>query len=432
MEKKVFLFLYEHLKLGGIEKNLIEQIITYSKMGIRIIWLRYGNIEDIYTPWKEVLNKYKVEIIDVNINTNKLIVIPNLQFEENEVVYATCYEPIDFARLEIIANHYRQKFNLYYIVPHFTGITNYLEDRFSLKILRYKVKNELSRVYDRWYKNGNLLFFNLKHEMEMQKRYSVECINKEKINKSVLELKEFDSELAKKRSKRNEFRIITCGRFEFPHKGYIFGLVDSFCKLKIKYPQLKLDIIGYGIHESKIRDYIEKVSPNIKKDINIIGSVSPDKLSNYFDRCHLNVSVAGALTEGAYSGLISLAARHYCYTCEVYDWLNRNSGNTLDDKPGNPVENYIEELINMSDENYIKLCHQSYEYAITKKESDPNWLFNQKNISLNYYSINEVHLFKKINTYWKIKFGLKCCIYRPMNKLGLIEFIHKMKEIMNK
>ena len=67
-----------------------------------------------------------------------------------------------------------------------------------------------------------------------------------------------------------------------------------------------------------------------------------------------------------------------------------------------------------------------------KKESDPNWLFNQKNISLNYYSINEVHLFKKINTYWKIKFGLKCCIYRPMNKLGLIEFIHKMKEIMNK
>ena len=40
MSDTVFLFIYEFLKMGGIEKSIINLIRTYSKMEIKIIWLR--------------------------------------------------------------------------------------------------------------------------------------------------------------------------------------------------------------------------------------------------------------------------------------------------------------------------------------------------------------------------------------------------------
>lgn len=420
MDNKVFLFIYEHLKLGGIEKNIIEQITTYSGMGIRIIWLRYGDKNDIYEPWIKILSDNNVEIIDVDIKTNSLIILPKISFKNDEIIYATCYEPIDFLRLELVSKYYKNIFNMFYVVPHFEGVTNYLEDRFYFKNIKLQVRNDLSFIYDKWYENGNILFFNVKHQQEMNKRYKISCFDKNKINKSALAKKEFNMELAIKRAKREEFRIITCGRFEFPHKGYMIGLIDSFVKLKPKYPFLKLDIIGYGIHEEYLKKYINNVDSNFREDITLIGKVSPEELTKYFNNSHLNVSVAGALTEGAYSGLVSIAARHYCDKCEVYGWLNKKSINMLDSRPGISVESYIEDLINMDDENYIKLCLESYEYAVNAKPSDQNWLFKQENIVCNYYNKDEIKYFKKINTYWKFKYMLKVKLYKILKKFNLL------------
>lgn len=428
MENKVFLFIYEHLKLGGIEKNIIEQIIAYSQMRIRIVWLRYGNENDIYEPWIKILEDNNVEIIDVDINSKCLIKCQEIQFENDEIIYATCYEPMDFLRLELISQSYKNSFNMFYIVPHFEGVTNYLEERFYFKTTKRKVEKKLSIIYDRWYTNGSILFFNAKHEQEMSRRYKIDCIDKEKIYKSTLKPKKFDKKLAIKRSKRQEFRIITCGRFEFPHKGYMIGLIDSFVKLKVKYPFLKLDIIGYGVHEEYIKHYINCINTDYKDDITLIGKVSPQELTKYFDNSHLNVSVAGALTEGAYSGLVSLAARHYCNKCEVYGWLNKDSVNMLDSRPGNSVEEYIESLINMDDESYIKLCLESYEYAINTKESDPEWLFKQKNIKPNYYNYNEINYLKKINVFWINKYKIKVKLYNILKRSGVIRLISVLRK----
>lgn len=429
-EKRVFLFLYEHLKLGGIEKALVDQINTYYSMGIRIIWLRYGNKEDIYEPWKDTINE-KVEVIDVNIDLKDWTKSFKLQFDENEHIFAVAYEPCDFARLEVLTKKYNNVFEIFYQVPHFKGRVNYLEEYYNSSWTRNSKAIKLSEIYKRWYKNGNLLFFSYKHVEEMHKRYNLDCLERrDLVFKTPILPEKLDYELLKKRSRREEFRIITCGRFEFPHKGYMLGLIDAYCKLKPNYPQLKLDIIGYGIDEQKIVDYISQVTPDLAKDVSLIGPVSPKELKAYFDRSHVNVSVAGSLLDGAKTGIVSLPARHYTYKCEVYGYLSNEIGEYLDDREGEDVCQYIEALINMSDDDYEYLCKQSYDFAVKQIEYDPEWLFAQKNQVVNYCNDEEIKYISKIETHHKIKLAINKRIDLYAKKLGIYRILKTMKVVI--
>ncbi|WP_337606043.1 hypothetical protein [Claveliimonas sp.] len=432
-KKITFLFLYEHLKLGGIEKTIIDQIRVYSCKGIRIVWLRYGRPEDIYEPWKQVINECNLEIIDVNIKKKKWLDKKKLIFSPNEIVYAIAYEPFDFVRLEELANEYLNEIKLFYQVPHFEGRVNYLEEYYSSYSKRKKIKSQLAIIYRRWYENGNIIFFSYKHIEEMSKRYNINCLNrKDLVFQTPIEPEPFDEQLAYERAKREEFRIITCGRFEFPHKGYMFGLIDSYCKLKKNYPQIKLDIIGYGVCERQIRSYVDKLSPEYSKDIVFRGAVSPEKIKHYFNKSHMNVSVAYSLLDGAKTGLVSLPARHYTYDCEVYGYLSDEIGNYLDNREGEAVDKYIEDLINMEPDEYILLCKKSYQYALNNLEYDPNWLFKKNNLYNNYYSRGEVRYFKRIEKHHVLKAWLYKNLYNISRELGVYKWLKNVKNKLSK
>lgn len=371
---KTFLFLYEHLKMGGIETSLIKMIRAYRKQNIRIIWIRYGNPNDIYEPWKKELEDNEVEVIQADIIKDFFFCSKKPKFQDDEEVYAVAFDPMDFVRLQILRENYKIKFNCFYIVPHFEGSLNYLEESYFIK--KNKIRKALSAIYQCWYNNGNLLFFSPRHEVEMEKRYGVNCIgNNDKLLRVPEQISAFDMQKAKKRAMRQNFKIITCGRFDFPHKGYVFGLVDIFSRIIKDYPNLSLDIVGYGVNEARIRDYVEQLENSVKKHITFWGAVAPDDMSSLYDQSHVNISVAGAILDSARTGLVSLPARHYTYSCEVYGWFTPNNDEILHNEPGEDAENYIRKLIEMSDEEYINLCLSSYNAA--KKDTDPLWLFKQ-------------------------------------------------------
>lgn len=427
MEKRTFIFLYEHLMLGGIEKTLIDQIRSYSTMGIRIIWLRYGSQEDIFKPWISELSKCQVEIVKTRICDSDWFNHSKLSFNPQEVIYAVAFEPIDFVRLEILSQEYSNTFNIFYQVPHFAGKTNYLEEVYLTNCKQKKIISNLAEIYNKWYINGNLTFFSYRHIEEMCNRYKIPCLgDTESLFVTPLNLDPYPVEIVKKRAKREEFKIVTCGRFEFPHKGYIFGLVKAYCGLKEKYPQLKLDIIGYGAGANEIRAYVLSMPAELSKDITFLGAISPDKMKYYFNRSHLNISVAYSLLDGAKTGLVSIPVRHYTYECEGYGFLAPTSANYLDNRTGKPVEKYIEKLINMSEENYVKLCHQSYEYALHNCVADPNWLFNKTNKIKNYYEKEEIRFFKKIEKDWKTRVK----IIKLLKITKLFNITRKIKKII--
>lgn len=419
-EKRTFLFLYEFLKMGGIEKNLIYMIKSYSAMGIRIIWIRYGNPEDIYEPWKDVLNACQVEIVNANIQFPVWFTHDKVNFSKEEKITALCFEPTDFVRLEELAAEYENQFDLFYMVPHFEGDRNYVEKYYFSNIQRKRTVKKLCKVYKNWFENGNLLFFDKRHWSEMNARYKIggDKTYEDLIYKSPVSIRPFDSNLIIKKYHRHDFRIITCGRFEFPHKGYMFGLIDDYVVLKNKYPNIMLDIIGYGDekNERKIRSYVAALDSKYSDDIHFIGAVDPEKINEYFDNANLNISVAGGLIDGAKAGVVSIPARHYTYNCEVYGMLDGDLSIVLSNEPGMDAKPFIEKIINMTGSEYLNACEKSYS-TVSATSSDKEWMFNRKNASSNYYSESDIYLFKKIYDYRKMKYRMKCIIKKILKPI---------------
>lgn len=110
-------------------------------------------------------------------------------------------------------------------------------------------------------------------------------------------------------------------------------------------------------------------------DIKLLGEASPDEISNYMKEAHLNISVAGAVGDGARNGVLSIPARNYCIgECEVYGYLPDSRLKSTSLEKGILVDDFIEEVILMSNEEYIQKCIDSYNtYALN--DVDPLYVF---------------------------------------------------------
>lgn len=376
---KTFLFLYPNLLVGGIETWLINQIRFAIENGIRIIWITNGK-GLIFDEWKDLINN-NVEIYKDRSVLFRLISVRNLKISSEDEVISICFGFTDYAKLLVLKEQYAcQGFHCFNIIPHFKNAYYYPEEAF--KNPSRKLKDRIANVY-RWCdENNGLLFFNKRHIEEIENRYHLIIDNKnEKLTVSTTIVGTFDEKLARNRAKREEFRIITCGRFAFPHKAYMIGLVRAFNELKPLYQKLKLDIIGYGDGKEELLNEINRCSEISRRDIRLLGAVLPEKLHEYYDIAHLNIAVAGSVGTGAKYGLVSIPARHYCYDCEVYGFLPESMEKALSDMPGEDVKKYIVELLKMTDNDYYDKCKQSYNTCRRNQHSsiDTQWLFNLRN-----------------------------------------------------
>ena len=203
----------------------------------------------------------------------------------------------------------------------------------------------------------------MKHLDFYEKNYGITIENKEeKILQKINLIKDFDEEFFKNKAseRKNNFTIVTCARFDFPHKGYMLGLLDDYKELKEKYSQLKLVIIGYGSGEKRIKEKLEAMTEAQRQDVELVGAVSPFDLSKYFEKGHLNVGLAGALFDGAICALPSVCVRHYSEECQTYGHISDMTGTYLRSDEGEAIKPYIERLINMSDEEYISITKRDF------------------------------------------------------------------------
>lgn len=401
--KRTFLFIYENLNVGGIDDSVIKWIKVFAPQGMRIIWLRYGKPGNIFAPWKKALEENHVEIVDLKTKNYAWCKHREIVFEKDEEVYAVSFAPIDFVRIQELSKEAKERygciFNTYYIVPHFEGTWYNLDEMYWPGPKREEARQKLSRIYNGWYQNNSLLFFSERHEVEMNNHYNVPCLKDQtRLYLRPDILPPFDYGLAQKRAERKRFIITTCSRFDFPHKGYLFGLVDTYAKLKQEFPQVELWIVGYGDGESAIKKHVNALPTEAAKDVRFFGKVNPYEMEKIFNESTVNVSVAGAVCDGAATGLVSIAARHYHYGCEVYGWFAPGNENAIRETPGEPLEGYLRELLAADDDTYIELCKKSYE-VMAREPRDPDWLFRHENVVHSYYKADEVDYIKSIYYY---------------------------------
>ena len=207
----------------------------------------------------------------------------------------------------------------FFWVPHFKEAGVFVEERVC-KPLKPLMRKYIGKIIYSMELNNNIIYVNKSHLDALTHKYGykVENENTKLLTGSTREILPFDDELALKRCARQDFNIITVGRFSFPHKAYLIGLIKSYGVLKEKYKQLKLTIIGYGPDEDKVIEEIEKLSVAAKNDVHYVGKVPYDDLRRYFEDANLNIGVAGTIADGAVTGLISIPVRHYSEVCEGY------------------------------------------------------------------------------------------------------------------
>lgn len=370
MNKDRLVVLYNHLLVGGIENYVIELFKASYETGKELYWICHDNylVADVY---KKDITKYGVKTITKkefyakdgfglrNYSSGRTIVITFAFFDYIEGV-------------KLFRTLPEEKSSVLLLIPHFKGYSIFPENIFKGSVLNY-AKRVVKNIYERSIGNNCILFFNARHAEIVEDNYDLK-IEKVQIVQGLHEKEPFNESEVEQRYNSPAFTIVSAGRFEFPHKGYLIGLIKLFGQLKEKYPQLRLLIIGDGRNKEMVENTIRELPQYVQNAIEIHPSVSLTELQHIYKECNLSVSVAGCVCESGKVGLVSLPARHYTYDCEVYGFFPESRYSTTDDREGYPAMPYIEKVINATKEEYIKLSREAYE-SFVPNTIDKEYLF---------------------------------------------------------
>ena len=115
----------------------------------------------------------------------------------------------------------------------------------------------------------------------------------------------------------------------------------------------------------------------VRRDIHLLGMLTPDALEQCYKDSHLIVGLAGAIIDGARCGIPSLVVRHYNENCETYGFLDEVPEKTLSEEPGDDIVPLIEECINMEWEAYLEHVEKGYQIVEFYKNAGDNSLIKR-------------------------------------------------------
>ena len=360
-KKETLVIIYRSLLVGGIENYVTNIMHNALKSNKRVIWI--CNKDMLYSSlYQNIIEETQIEVKRINYSGLNIYKLPNMSFAKDENIKIMVFDIFRLFQAYKIKNRYKtNNIDILYCVPHFTGSSIFPHQVFKGKCTKKIVKKLFARIYNNIYKQGNLYFFSSKHYHAIQDNYEIHFISPNNYLVPELENREkYDEASFRKVYNSRNFTIISPGRFEFPHKGYLIGLIKIYGELKPLYPQLKLLIIGDGPDKDKVEMVIEELPKAYSKDIDILSPQSLEDLKCKMKTVNLNISVAGCASLGARMGLITLPARHYVYDCEVYGFFPNSRNLTTETKPGEPAKQYIEQVINMDEEEYIHYSKLAY------------------------------------------------------------------------
>ena len=398
----------KNLNLGGIE-NFLYNLIKYAiSQQYRVVWLTNSK-HVIFRGFKDILDQIEIITSDKKVISSSAQQ-RSLKFSEDEEVVILSFTPFthDFA-LSIRERNPSISIKPLYILANTKGYLYFIEKYFKWPLNRY-VKKKMATIHQEWEEREEIRYYTQQQRRALEDNYGITISNpKAKQVPHSVSLPSINENDLLKRAERKDFNIISITRFVFPHKQYLLGLVDAYAQLKSKYNQLTLNIIGYGPGENQLKEKIDALPDNIKKDIHLLGPKTNKEIDEIMRNMHLNVSVAGSILCGARNCVISLPARNYCEgECEVYGYLPPSIKLLSSTEKGSPVIPYIEELINMPTEDYILECKRSYQ-AFASLKPRPEYIFEQKGNSTvgNHHHHLFFNIFNRlaliVMAYWKIK-----------------------------
>lgn len=381
MRRKCLVINYHGMKFnGGIEQYVYDLVKTLiNDNSVRIIWL-LDKERGICDSFEDIFRDERLEIINTKSTGFHWFKYDKFQLYPDADNVILSFNPVNMAMALSIARRYKSyNVKCFYCLPNTTGNVYFIE-RFFKGILYNYVKRRMSIIHKKWIINDAIRYFSYNHISALSNNYSLSiAADNNKCLPVVTRMPAFSLDTILKKRSLESFNIFTVSRFDFPHKGYLLGLIQSFGKLRETHKNIRLYIIGHGQHQNQVIDEINKLSQDSKDNIVLLGQVDKSEIGKYMANAHLNISVAGGVGSGAIYGVPSIPARNFCYEgCEVYGLLPQSYMKTTATEQGEDVIPYIEYFLSLSDEDYIKECYNSYNAYIERYSNyNPYYFFEQ-------------------------------------------------------
>jgi hypothetical protein len=99
--------------------------------------------------------------------------------------------------------------------------------------------------------------------------------------------------------KHDKVSILSVARFDFPFKGYILGLIDTFKTIALSTDKIALTIIGYGKGEDSVNQKLIALPKEIRNRIKILNKIPYSEIATYIDQCDLFVGMGTTALDAA-------------------------------------------------------------------------------------------------------------------------------------
>lgn len=408
-EGVLLVFFRNILAVGGLESIIynISKDVSANGGKVMIVMGKDKFVDDAYKDllsdtkikictWKNFYKILLTTIKDGNVNNVKIISFSAYLYSLSELVKKTICK--------------YSKIDTFFLIPHFKGESIYLEEPYKGK-KRKKLIEKYKRILNKMVKGQNLRCCSVNHIEELKKRYDLILYYKGKESELCpeprFENNQFDEDNSRILWNRERFNILSVGRFDFPHKAFLIGLVKAYSTIKIEHPNVCLTICGYGPSEDILMSELSLLSEEARKDVTLIGKQSPESLIPLYKDANLNISVAGCYSLGLKYGILSIPARHYNYTCEVYGLSPEANSYAVSSIEGMPVIDYIEQVISMEEQEYIDRCKKTFESYAKCYDNEDRYLLNYHN-SCNKSSLSICDIFFICFEHIKESFRYRC------------------------
>lgn len=369
--KKTLLIIYDQMALGGIETHILNMSKWCKLNGHRMIWGKTKFVEGEKKSVEELINN-GVEVLELKrIMKNRLgncncydMSEYELTLAEDEELLILSVDYFGFMLGEGIKRNFRNKIDNVFWVTH--EIMAYRDVEIAMQNKNFIIEKSYylfyRRIANKLAENKNIVHLSDIAMETFIKHYNLKITTNELSFLGLgLFLDEFDLEEVKCRYRNDVTNITTIGRFDFPFKAYVLGIIDSFKKIREQGYNVKLNIIGYGKDEETVISKISELPIEIQDHIQLLGKVDYRELSKYLSNTNIYIGTGMTLVDAANKGIPGIIATVYqsgdvsggflCYNMMYPMSYIGNSTFTED----------ILKVLKMTENEYVELSQRTYD-----------------------------------------------------------------------
>lgn len=292
---------FRRFHMGGVETYFIRIFKWCIENKYQpVLLLPEGQVYD--SVWEEELNQLNVEILHYSYTykVSKEEQIKKLLGDKKDFwFFISTTKDTYYASFSLIQNYKIKNSRLYFYVLH-PWDTIEKNSIIKQKFFKYFLIKPL------W--ESGLIFMDEETENYCKRHYTLKKDKNGVIVRLGKSFEKCNRPLFQRNSNHSEFTIMSICRFDFPFKGYVFGLISDFQKLCNLYKNLKLVLVGDGSGRKELEKYISGITPDVRDRIVLKGLVPYQELDLLLESANLYVGLGTTLIDAAKKGIVSIVA----------------------------------------------------------------------------------------------------------------------------